>query len=144
MLHYLPLGCFGCRAYIVLLCICTYTQILSISINIGSLAAGRHEDFKRSDCFVCAISTHGAEFPEEEIHNAQQEVHRIERPAGQAAYKHHICGVNGRHDVLPTHTIIEMFSKIPALKGKPKLFFIQVSGKLFRVHLFPCYFLFIH
>lgn len=66
------------------------------------------------DCFVCAISSHGAQVPRKG-HNKRTDHH---------FYTH--------NSMMPTADLVDSFSddKCPKLRGKPRLFFIQVSFML--------------
>ncbi|XP_041364307.1 caspase-3-like [Gigantopelta aegis] len=72
------------------------------------------ENYKKADCFVCAVSSHGDEYffdPDENNRKRREEF---------------ILGTDYR-PVL-TRNILEMFNdkNCPTLKGKPRIFFIQV------------------
>ncbi|KAL5018202.1 hypothetical protein ScPMuIL_003924 [Solemya velum] len=83
-------------------------------IKVLEEAANRH-DHSKSDCFVCAFSSHGQEKPRAEtgMHKAIVQV-----------MEHYIAT---RDSEIRTSDIISMFDEknCPSLKNKPKLFFVQ-------------------
>ncbi|KAL5009259.1 hypothetical protein ScPMuIL_014840 [Solemya velum] len=83
-------------------------------IKVLEEAANRH-DHSKSDCFVCAFSSHGQEKPRAEtgMHKAIVQV-----------MEHYIYT---RDSEIRTSDIISMFDdkNCPSLKNKPKLFFVQ-------------------
>jgi hypothetical protein len=69
------------------------------------------------DCFVCVISTHGGEDPGYYVGDTEAPITKTE---------HYILNHKG---AVWTRYIMDMFNDVhcKALKGKPRLFFIQVS-----------------
>jgi hypothetical protein len=66
------------------------------------------------DCIACVISSHGAEVP-------------IAKTTENTSYtRHHILFT--KDGIIPTDEILELFNDehCPRLRGKPRMFFIQV------------------
>ena len=71
------------------------------------------KELEQSACFVCVISTHGGE------------AGKAVTGSGKSEYKHKLLGIhNGKVD---TGWMIKLFADVKELKGKPKLFFLQVN-----------------
>lgn len=85
-------------------------------ISISILAAGK--DHSKSDCFVCAVMSHGDEFEMDYKQDPTQQDRVVYTDI-----------VNGTDGILPVETILQTVSdeKCPTLTGKPRLFFIQVN-----------------
>ena len=83
------------------------------------------ETHKESDCFACVVATHGEEMP-------------LDKENDVRIRKHVIIGTDGMS--VQTKELVEMFDNCEELRGKPKLFFIQVS--ILLSVLLPLMFLF--
>ncbi|XP_033749873.1 uncharacterized protein LOC117334389 [Pecten maximus] len=91
-------------------------EVMVLQHKLKELAMS--ERVKKADCLVCVVSTHGSE----------QEVGKGDRdprlPSNVKVFEHFLSMKNG---VIKTRELIEIFddSHCKALRGKPKLFFIQ-------------------
>ena len=79
--------------------------------------AARDYDHKNADCFVCSILTHGDQTW------SDREYDRM----GLTVRQDLLFGTDGK--AVTTRTVVDLFNDLasPGLRGKPRLFFLQVS-----------------